>query len=303
MTRSTPGPLFAALFLLCAFLASLLAPSAMAMGSKPTAQKHEVPQNQSPSDLESMLVKSLLEVRQNRLGIAMKDIEALLKIYPNFKLAHLIQGDLLMARAYPLSTIGSASGASQHQLSDLREEASARLQRYLKQMPVNRVPKYLVQFQPSQHYAVVVDTGKSRLYLFQNDNGTPRYVSDFYITSGKAGAEKMKEGDQKTPTGVYFVTASLPKAKISDFYGSGAFPISYPNEWDRQQGNNGHGIWLHGVPSDTYSRPPRASNGCVVLANPDLDRLAKDLQVGLTPVIISDQVKWVDAKKLAAQRN
>ncbi|MHB8167188.1 MAG: L,D-transpeptidase Cds6 family protein, partial [Sulfuricella sp.] len=32
-------------------------------------------------------------------------------------------------------------------------------------------------------------------------------------------------------------------------------------------------------------------------------RLAKDLQVGLTPVIISDQVKWVDAKKLAAQRN
>lgn len=302
MTKSIPGPFLATLTLLCAFLASLLAPSAMAMGGKPAAQKHEAPQNQGPIDLESMLVKSLLEVRQNRLDIAMKDIEALLKIYPNFKLAHLIRGDLLMARAHPLSTIGSAAGASQQQISDLREEARARLQRHLEQMPVNRVPKYLVQFQPEQQHAIVVDTGKSRLYLFQNDNGTPRYVADYYVSSGKAGAEKIKEGDQKTPMGVYFVTASLPKSQISDFYGSGAFPISYPNEWDRQQGKNGHGIWLHGVPSDTYSRPPRASNGCVVLANPDMDKLGKTLQVGLTPVVISDNVDWIDPKALAALR-
>ncbi|WP_237759631.1 murein L,D-transpeptidase family protein [Sulfuricella sp. T08] len=266
-------------------------------------QKSEAPQRQSPSDLESMLVKSLLEVRQNRLDLAMNDIEALLKIYPNFKLAHLIRGDLLMARAYPLSSIGSAAGASQHQISDLREEARARLLRHLEQMPVNQVPKYLVQFQPEQHYAVVVDTGKSRLYLYQNDNGTPRYIADYYVSSGKAGSEKIKEGDQKTPLGVYFVTSHLPKTQISDFYGTSAFPISYPNEWDRQQGKNGHGIWLHGVPSDTYSRPPRASSGCVVLANPDLDKLGKDLQIGLTPVVISDHIEWADAKELAAQRD
>jgi murein L,D-transpeptidase YafK len=128
-------------------------------------------------------------------------------------------------------------------------------------------------------------------------------VADFYISSGKAGSEKIKEGDQKTPLGLYFVTASLPRTQLSDFYGTGAFPISYPNEWDRQQGKNGHGIWLHGVPSDTYSRPPRASNGCVVLANPDIDRLGKTLQVGLTPVVISDRVEWVDAKELVAERN
>lgn len=275
----------------------------MAMGSKPAPSQKRDALNQTSSDLESMLVKSLLEVRQNRLDVALKDIEALLKIYPNFKLAHLIRGDLLLARAHPLSTIGNAAGASQQQMSDLREEARARLQRHLEQLPVNRVPKYLVQFQPEQHHAVVVDTGKSRLYLFQNDNGTPRYVADFYISSGKAGAEKIKEGDQKTPLGLYFVTASLPRTQLSDFYGTGAFPISYPNEWDRQQGKNGHGIWLHGVPSDTYSRPPRASNGCVVLANPDIERLGKTLQVGLTPVVISDRVEWVDAKELVAERN
>ena len=295
----------AAFLMVCAVAASLLAiPFVRAMGSKPSVLPlREAPLGPMQKDLESMLVNSLLEIRQNRLDQALTDIEALLRQYPNFKLAHLIRGDLLLARAHPLSTIGNAAGASPQQMSDLREEARARLLRHLEQLPVNLIPKYLVQFQPEQRYAVVVDTGKSRLYLFQNDNGNARYVTDFYVSSGKAGAEKMKEGDQKTPVGVYFVTANLPRTQISDFYGTGAFPISYPNEWDKRQGKNGHGIWLHGVPSDTYSRPPRASNGCVVLANPDMDKLGKDLQVGLTPVVISDRVEWVDPKALTGQRS
>jgi len=103
--------------------------------------------------------------------------------------------------------------------------------------------------------------------------------------------------------GVYHVTASLPRNKLSDFYGSGAFPISYPNVWDKRHGRNGHGIWLHGTPSDTYSRAPRASNGCVVLANADLDALSNKLQIGLTPVIISEQVEWLSLDDWNAERN
>lgn len=302
MRKPIPLLLIATFVLLCAIPALLISPLATAMGSKPALQKPDSAQQQSPTDIESMLAKSLLEIRQNRLDLAQTDIEALLKLYPNFKLAHLIRGDLLMARARPLSTIGNAVGGSQQQMSDLREEARARLLRHLDHLPVDRIPKYLVQFQPEQHHAIVVDTGKSRLYLFQNDNGTPRYVADYYVSSGKAGAEKSKEGDQKTPVGVYFVTSSLSRSQVSDFYGTGAFPLNYPNEWDRRQGKDGHGIWLHGVPSDTYSRPPRASNGCVVLANPDMNIVAKDLQIGLTSVIISDKVEWVDPKELASER-
>ncbi|MGH8751186.1 MAG: L,D-transpeptidase family protein [Burkholderiales bacterium] len=123
------------------------------------------------------------------------------------------------------------------------------------------------------------------------------------MSSGKNGSEKLKEGDQRTPLGVYFVTANLPKSRLSDFYGTGAYPISYPNEWDRQHGRNGHGIWLHGTPSDTYSRPPRASNGCVVLTNQDLQAISKNLQIGLTPVIISEQVEWVDSAVWREQRD
>jgi murein L,D-transpeptidase YafK len=149
---------------------------------------------------------------------------------------------------------------------------------------------------------VVVDTRKSALYLYQNANGQPRFVADYYISHGKAGTDKLREGDKKTPIGVYHVTASLPRQKLTDFYGSGAFPISYPNEWDKRQGRNGHGIWLHGTPSDTFSRPPKASDGCVVLANQDLDALAKNLQIGLTPVIISNSIEWLSLDDWQAER-
>ena len=177
-----------------------------------------------------------------------------------------------------------------------------RLARYQLERPTDRVPKYLLQLNAAQKHAIVVDTRLSTLYVFENRGGTPHYVADYYISSGKNGSDKSKQGDKKTPLGVYHVTDNLPRARLSDFYGSGAFPINYPNEWDRREGRNGHGIWLHGTPSDTYSRPPRASDGCVVLTNQDLDAIGKNLQIGLTPVIISQSIEWVKPDALDAVR-
>ena len=98
------------------------------------------------------------------------------------------------------------------------------------------------------------------------------------------------------------MTANLPRQKLTDFYGAGAYPINYPNAWDKRLGRNGHGIWLHGTPSDTYSRPPRASDGCIVLANADLEAVGRSVQIGLTPVIIADEIQWTDAQALEADR-
>ena len=148
----------------------------------------------------------------------------------------------------------------------------------------------------------MVDSRRSRLYVFANANGRPKLIADYYVTLGKNGIDKAREGDQKTPIGVYHVTANLPRKKLTDFYGAGAFPINYPNEWDRRQGRGGFGIWLHGVPSDVYSRPPRASDGCLVLSNPDLESVGRHLQVGLTPVIIADEVEWADAAAIENER-
>lgn len=249
-----------------------------------------------------MLAQVFAHIEHNRLDAALGQTEILLKHYPNFRLGHLIKGDLLLARSRPLVTLGNVANAPLGKLDDLRDEAIARLKAYRDKPPTDYVPRYLLQMHPEQRYAVVVDTQKARLYLYQNVGGQPRFVADYYISHGKAGADKAREGDKKTPIGVYHVTASLPRQKLTDFYGSGAFPISYPNEWDKRQGRNGHGIWLHGTPSDTFSRPPKASDGCVVLANQDLDALAKNLQIGTTPVIISNSIEWLSLDDWQAER-
>jgi murein L,D-transpeptidase YafK len=251
---------------------------------------------------DAYLARAFDDISRERFDLAVGEIDALLKVKPNFRLAHLIKGDLLLARARPVNAMGAAANAPSDRLEGLRAEALARLRAYRERPSADLVPRYLMQLRDDQKYAVVVDTHRSRLYLYRNIDGRPRFVADYYVSSGKNGAAKMREGDEKTPIGVYHVVASLPRQKLTDFYGSGAFPIDYPNEWDRRQGRGGHGIWLHGVPSDTYSRPPRASNGCVVLSNADLDALARNFQIGLTPVIISEDVEWTKLDDWAQER-
>ena len=244
--------------------------------------------------MEALLAHSLQAIGNDKLDVALNEVDSLLKINPNFKLAQLVKGDLLLARSQPLNNFGNAPNAPRDRMEDLRDEARARLQRVQQQQPFKTTPKYLWQLDADQHYAIVVDTSKSTLYLYENVNGEPHYVADFYISVGKKGADKVSEGDQRTPLGVYFINSKLTKDKLTDFYGSVAYPLSYPNEWDRRQGRDGHGIWLHGTPSDTYSRPPRASNGCVVLSNDDLVQIGKHVQIGHTPVVITSQMDWSD---------
>ena len=244
--------------------------------------------------MEALLAHSLQAIGNNKLDVALNEVDSLLKVNPNFKLAQLVKGDLLLARSQALNNFGNAPNAPRDRMEDLRDEARARLLRVQQQQPFNTVPKYLWHLDADQHYAIVVDTSTSTLYLYENVNGEPHYVADFYISVGKKGADKVSEGDQRTPLGVYFINSKLTKDKLTDFYGSVAYPLSYPNEWDRRLGRDGHGIWLHGTPSDTYSRPPRASNGCVVLSNDDLLQIGKHVQIGHTPVIITSQMDWSD---------
>ncbi|MGH8649641.1 MAG: L,D-transpeptidase family protein, partial [Burkholderiales bacterium] len=249
---------------------------------------------------EALLSKTLHELGNRRLDAADSEIDKAIRDYPNFRLAHLIKGDLLLARARPLTTVGNAWDAPADRLEELRAEARARLARIQQQRPVGLVPSSVVQLQPQQRHVLVVDTTRSTLYVFENRDGEARYVTDYYISIGKNGIDKFREGDNKTPLGIYHVTGRLSRAKLSAVYGKnaeqygvGALPISYPNEWDRREGRNGYGIWLHGVPFDTYSRPPRASNGCIALTNEDFTAISRDIQIGLTPVIIANGMDWV----------
>jgi murein L,D-transpeptidase YafK len=284
--------------IVCLAFMPLMEPPATAMGSRPRVAP--AAQSQSPQTPEALLVQSLLDIQNNRLDSALAHIETVLSLRPNFRLAHLVKGDLLMARSRPISTLGDVADP---RVQDFREEARVRLKRYLEPTPRDRLPGHILELAPSQDHALVVDVSRSRLFVYRNRNGEPELVADYYVTVGKQGADKYREGDQRTPLGVYFVVDELHRTKLTDFYGSGAFPINYPNEWDRRQGRTGSGIWLHGVPSDTYSRPPRASDGCVVLSNEDLDHLRQRLEnVRATPVVITDGMIWLPPSSWRAQR-
>jgi len=251
---------------------------------------------------DAQLERALEQILQRKPDAALKELDRLIERHPNFRLAHLVRGDMLLARARPIATVGNTAHTGDR-LTDLRAEAHARFRSHRDTGAAQHVPRYLLQLSPQQRHAIVVDASSSRVYLYENANGQPRLVSDYYSTLGRHGIEKEREGDKKTPIGVYHITAKIPGNQLPDLYGWGAFPISYPNEWDRRLGKTGYGIWLHGVPAENYSRAPRASDGCVALANPDIEDLARRVQIGLTPVIIADRLDWVSMESARAERD
>lgn len=254
---------------------------------------------------DALIGKTLQDIRASRLDDALKEVNRVIAIRPDFKLAYLIKGDLLMARSRPLSGMGAVSDIPRNDqsLSDLREEARVRLLRYIDQPDPNLLPRQILQLAPHQRYALLADASRARLYLFENVDGEPRLKRDYYMTIGRNGTDKRVEGDKRTPVGVYQITTKLHRGQLADLYGNGAFPLNYPNAWDQVQGRGGHGIWLHGVPSDTYSRPPRSSDGCVVVTNPDLNELSQYIQVGITPIVIVERADWVTREEWELSRD
>ena len=246
------------------------------------------PQRGRLADPEQMLLEVYKDLGANQLRQAQKKADALVTAYPNFRLGQLIRGDLLMMHTHQVKGLGLASGASQEALANLRDEAMVRLKSLRERPDPNLFPRAILQLRDDQKFALLVDAKRSRMYVYQNVHGSLKFVTDYYISQGKLGVNKLREGDQKTPLGVYYITSHLAGARLPDFYGSGALPINYPNDWDRVNGRSGSGIWLHGTPPDSYSRPPLSSDGCVVLTNQDLNKLLNSIEIGKTPVVISE---------------
>ena len=231
---------------------------------------------------------------------ALAQAESLAREHPNFQLAQLAVGDLLAARVRPVKQLGDVpEPALPHPpeviatLDELRTESRQRVQAQRHRPASTHIPAQFVELAPRYKHAIAVDASRSRLYLFENTDKGLKLVADYYAAVGKLGIEKATEGDQRTPLGVHFITSRLDPATLKDFYGAGALPINYPNPLDQSRGKTGSGIWLHGTPPDQFSRAPLATDGCVALANPDLERLLRTVEPRTTPVVIARQLDWV----------
>ena len=89
---------------------------------------------------DALLASVYEEIVRGHLDVALQNIEGLIRVRPNFRLAHLIKGDLLLARARPINTIGAAPNVPEAHMEGLRAEAFARLRAHRERPPADRVP-------------------------------------------------------------------------------------------------------------------------------------------------------------------
>ncbi|MES0873044.1 L,D-transpeptidase family protein [Sinimarinibacterium thermocellulolyticum] len=243
-------------------------------------------------------------LRAGRSSEALSTLESLTRREPNFRLAQLIYGELLAAlsgaKGGSLMSTGMSTDA---RLRDLAEEARVRLAGEKAVPAPGLVPNAVLQLGNGFEHAIVVDLQRARLYLLENQSGALKLLRHHYAAIGRNGSGKQVTGDLRTPVGLYHITHWIDDAELPELYGAGALPLDYPNAWDRHLRRTGSGIWLHGVPRDTYSRPPRSSEGCVTMANADLETLRSHVRFGATPVILSDELEWVPADSVVPLRD
>jgi len=116
--------------------------------------------------------------------------------------------------------------------------------------------------------------------------------------TGQELGDKFKEGDLKTPEGVYFITRRKSTGLNYELYGDLAFPLNFPNPADVLRRKSGHGIWIHGR---GHALIPFETQGCVALSTPDIHRVDGELAEGM-PVVIADEIRvGGDAARLASE--
>ncbi len=147
-------------------------------------------------------------------------------------------------------------------------------------------------------YVIVVEKEIQQLTLYLS-GGTVKKIARFKCSTGKVTGAKNKSGDKKTPEGVYFFTKKFKNKYISDIYGIMAFPTDYPNIFDKNCGKNGNAIWLHGTNKVLKNFD---SNGCIVLEDKNIFKIASYIELNRTPIILIDRISYKESEQIKRSR-
>jgi len=119
---------------------------------------------------------------------------------------------------------------------------------------------------------VVVDLGKHTLALCEKD----RARGTFAVRLGRGGIGKTREGDGKTPVGIYPLGEPRPSNRYGTF-----IPIGFPTEAQKKMGYTGSALGVHGPTRwvkwmgslvNTFD----SSDGCVGVArDAEIDEIAR----------------------------
>ena len=158
------------------------------------------------------------------------------------------------------------------------------------------------------HHVLLVEKATHKLHVYENAASEPRLVKTFNMATGKFKGDKSTNGDHKTPEGIYTIYEFLSKEELlkrhgnyAKIYGSGAFPMDYPNFIDERAKKTGGGIWLHSTDDDNRISKGLDSRGCVVVQNQDLKDISQFIELDHTPIIVVQDVHFLS--KTTWERN
>jgi len=162
-----------------------------------------------------------------------------------------------------------------------------------------RLPAYLVRLPQSVSTVFVAETATAAFHRFENRAGPEiDHAGAVNMSYGENGAGKQRNGDRKTPLGIYFVTEQLDTSRMHEKYGVTAFVLDYPNALDRRLQRSGDGIWVHGVDRRGGQRPTRDTDGCIALPNETLEMLEDRFFPNATPVLVAREISWIESGQL-----
>ncbi len=180
-------------------------------------------------------------------------------------------------------------------LMEGEKDKAKKLLNYLKKLKKAK-KKYLFNtiYRENGKKVLVVSKAKQELIVVEFFNKHPIITRKYQITTGENAGNKWEKGDKKTPNGVYFplyYKTGLPKV-----YGSGAFPLNYPNILDKFFfKKTGGGIWLHSSNRNFYISK-YSSKGCVIMKEPDFIIIKKYLKIKDTPIVITEDYEYIDGE-------
>ncbi|HBR96247.1 MAG TPA: hypothetical protein DD979_02570 [Gammaproteobacteria bacterium] len=258
-------------------------------------QPSMAPAHVSPTlTLDRELLDLVNRIESGQIEHAEQLADRLIVTYPGSRAVQLLYADLHNIRAGRPVSMAPQESYSRQMLEVLSELKSRRAHAADNPLP-GHIPANILAVRAETRHVIAVDLSRSRLYLLERLSASEPFSvrEHHYVSIGQGGIGKVFEGDLKTPVGIYRIDGFREDAQLPPLYGAGAFTLNFPNALDQQNGFDGTGIWLHGVPRSQLSRPPLSSEGCVVMRNALIEHLLNIIDRDNTPVLLASHLSWV----------
>lgn len=135
----------------------------------------------------------------------------------------------------------------------------------------------------------IVDKATNQLILNDLIEGEYKETDRMPVTLGRVIGDKETEGDLKTPEGIYTFQARKTPPNLAPRFGILAFEMNYPNAFDAIAGRTGNSIMLHATDEVRRTDKKFDSEGCVVVSNENIKKLAPEIRLKLTPILVFEK--------------